>query len=238
MAQVYDFSRSFATFVTEGRTNHARIQAEAVCELAGGDRFVLVASCKSEDTYAERNLFKQPNYDFCAIFGAEQYCIVRVGLPVTACWLETGLSADRFEEVRIDLVLAEADLCVDARAVVEATLGNRPLVGRTELFGEAGKMLAVLEYPIKTMNANDPEHSPTGDWIFQVDTGPIVVPAERLHGELTVEDLELAFIAWNASDWAELIVLEPVRLSYSDDCAGHYSRVRVVNARNEVLVVR
>ena len=237
MAQAYDFSRSFATFATKGRTNHARIQAEAVCELAGGGRYVLVASCKSEDTYAERDLFKQPNYDFCAIFGAEEYCIVRVGLPVTACWLETGLSADRFEEVSTDLVQAEAEVCADARAVVEATLGNRPLVGRTELLDEAGETLATLEYPIKTMNANDPEHSPTGDWIFQVDTGPIVVPAERAHGDLEVEGLEMAFIAWNAPDWAELIVLEPVRLSYSDDCAGHYSRVRVVSARNEVLVV-
>jgi len=237
MAQALDFSRSFATFVTKGRTNNARIQAEAVCEIAGGGRHVLVASCKAEDTYAERDLFRQPNYDFCAIFGPEEYCIVRVGLPVTACWREVGISAERFEEVRIDLARAEAELCADARAAVEATLANRPLVGRTELLDEAGEMLARVEYPIKTMNANDPEHSPGGEWIFQVDTGPIVVPAERPHGDLQVEGLELAFIAWNAPEWAELIVLEPVRLSYSDDCAGHYSRVRVMSARNELLVI-
>jgi hypothetical protein len=238
MAQALDFSRSFATFTTIGRTNNARIQAEAVCELAGGDRFVLVASCKAEDTYASRDLFRQPNYDFCAIFGPEEYCIVRVGLPVTACWRETGLIADRFEQVRIDLVQSEAEPCAAARTIVEATLANRPLAGRTELLDEAGEMLARVEYPIKTMNANGPEHSPSGDWIFQVDTGPIVVPAERTRGELTVEGLELAFIAWNAPHWAEVIVLEPVRLSYSDDCAGHYSRVRVMSARNEVWALR
>jgi|LSQX01.1.fsa_nt_gb hypothetical protein len=238
MTRAWDFSRSFATFTTKGRTNNARIQAEAICELRGGDRYVLVASCKSEDTYAERNLFKQPNYDFCAIFGPEQYCIVRVGLPVTAAWLESGLSADRFEEVRVDLVQAEAEPCAAPRAIVEATLNNRPLVGRTVLSDEAGETLASLDYPIKTMNVNEPEHSPSGDWIFQVDTGPILVPAERSRGNLEVEGLELAFIAWNAPDWAELVVLEPTRLGHTDDCAGHYSRVRVVSARNEVLALR
>ena len=238
MPETPDFGRSFATFVTNGRTNHARIQFEALCELASGAHYVLVASCKSEDTYAERNLFKQPNYDFCAIFGPEQYCIVRVGLPVTAAWLETGLSSERFEEVRISPVQAQADLCADRQAVVEATLNNRPLVGRTVLSDEAGETLARLTYPIKTMNVNDPEHSPSGDWIFQVDTGPILVPAERSRGNLDVEGLELAFIAWNAPDWAELVVLEPTRLGHTDDCAGHYSRVRVVSARNEVLALR
>ena len=58
----WDFSRSFATFVTGGRGNNARIQVEAVCEIAGGERYVLVASCKAEDTYAEENLFREPNY--------------------------------------------------------------------------------------------------------------------------------------------------------------------------------
>lgn len=238
MTAAYDFSRSFATFTTKGRTNNARIQVEAVCELAGGDRYVLVASCKSEDTYAERNLFKQPNYDFCAIFGSEQYCIVRVGLPVTACWLESGLIADRFEQVCVDLAQADAEVCADRQAAAEATLANRPLVGRTKLFDEAGETLATLDYPIKTMNANVPEHSPSGDWIFQVDTGPIIAPTRASEGGLEVERLELAFIAWNADDWAELVVQEPVRLSYSDDCAAHYARVEVVSARNGVLALR
>ncbi|HCA48544.1 MAG TPA: hypothetical protein DEP45_14680 [Armatimonadetes bacterium] len=238
MLEAHDFGRSFATFVTKGRTNHARIQFEATCELAGGAIYALVASCKSEDTYAERNLFKQPNYDFCAIFGPEQYCIVRVGLPVTAAWLESGLSSDRFEEVRIAPVQAEAEVCADRQAVVEATLANRPLVGRTQLLGEAGEMIARVEYPIKTMNVNDSERAPSGDWIFQIDTGPIVVPAERKRGDLAVEGLELAFIAWNAPDWAEFVVLEPTRIGHTEDCVGHYSRVRVVSARNEVLALR
>ena len=127
MGQTIDFGRSFATFVTPGRTNNARIQVEAACEMTGGERYVLVASCKAEDTYADRDLFKQPNYDFCAIFSDEEYCIVRVGLPVTACWRDSGRNADRFDEVLIDVAEMDADACAAPQAIVEATLDNRPL---------------------------------------------------------------------------------------------------------------
>jgi len=244
MAETFDFCRSFATFVTPGHTNNARIQVEAVCELAGGARYVLVASCKAEDTFAQRDLFRQPNYDFCAIFGDGQgggpadYCIVRVGLPVTAAWRDVGISAERFEDVRIDLVRAEADPCSAPRAMVEGTLANRPLVGRTEMLDEAGQKLATLDYPIKTMNVNEAEHTADGEWIYQVDTGPIIVPDPARQVAHAVEQFDLAFIAWNAPDWADLITLTPTPLNHSDDCAGHYSRVSTISARNEVLAAR
>lgn len=235
MTATVDFSRSFATFVTPGRTNNARIQVEAVCEMADGERYVLVASCKAEDTYAERDLFKQPNYDFCAIFGDEEYCIVRVGLPLTACWRDFGRNADRFDEVRIDLAEMDAEPCAAPRTIVEATLDNRPLVGRTLMLDEAGETIARLTYPIRTMNVNDAEHSPDGEWIFQVDTGPIIAPVPERQTDLAVERLDLAFIAWNAADGADLIVLTPTQVNHSDDCVGHYSHVRTITARNGVL---
>jgi len=242
MTAAVDFRRSFTHFVTPGHTNNARIQVEAVCDLADGARYVLVASCKAEDTYAERDLFKQPNYDFCGIFAdsrrnrAADYCLVRVGLPVTACWRDVGLSAERFEDVRIDVAEADAELCGDARAIVEATLANRPLIGRTEMLDDAGEMVARLEYPIKTMNVNEAERA-GGKWIYQVDTGPIIVPDPARQVELAVEQFDLAFIAWNAPTWADLILLEPTQVNHSDDCAGHYSRVSHIDARNEVLAV-
>jgi len=229
-----DFGRSFATFVTEGRGNNARIQVEAICDVVepgGQTRYVLVASCKAEDTYAAADLFRLPNYDFCAVFSLQEYCIVRAGLPLTACWRDSGLNADRFEEVRIDLAEAPARACEDARAVVQATLGNAPLVGRTELLDADGQVCARLEYPIKTMNANDIE------WIYQIDTGPVIVPDLDRQVELGVERLDLAFIAWNRPDGAELIVQAPTQIAHSDSCVGHYSEVRKFAARNEVLAI-
>ena len=70
-----DFNRSFVTFVTHGHGNNARIQVECRCTLRerlathwAERTYLLVASCKSEDTFGSGDLFLQPNYDFCAIF--------------------------------------------------------------------------------------------------------------------------------------------------------------------------
>ncbi len=234
-----DFGRSFATFVTEGRGNNARIQVEAICDLiapAGARRYVLVASCKAEDTYAANDLFRLPNYDFCALFSDTEYCIIRAGLPLTACWRDSGRNADRFEQVRIDLTEAPARACADAREVVEATLRNPAqgagLVGVTELLGEGGELRARLQYPIKTMNVNDLR------WVYQIDTGPLALPDFDRRVSLEVERLDLAFIAWNTADTAEFIIQRPTQIAHSDSCVAHYREVRKVPARNQVLVLR
>lgn len=231
----FDFSRSFATFTTFGRENNARIQIEAVCDLLGPDgeaRYVLAASCKAEDTYGPGPLFRQPNYDFCAIFSADEYILVRVGLPLTACWRESGRNCDRFAGVRITLAEVPARACSDAREVVQATLEHERLVGRTELLGDDGSPVARLTYPIKTMNANDQR------WVYQTDTGPVLVPDFDRQADLAIERLDLAFIAWsNLVDGAELIVQGPVQVAHTDSCVAHYARAWHVSARNQILAL-
>ena len=161
-----------------------------------------------------------------------------MGLPLTACWRDSGLIADRFEELRIELVETPAVCCDGDRDVVQATLAGAPLVGTTEMLGDDGVEIARLQYPIKTMNVNDPAHSPSGDWIYQVDTGPMIAPESSGRGDLSIEALEIAFIAWNMAEGAELIALGPTPVSHSDDCVGHYSRVRKIAARNELLALK
>lgn len=232
---VCDFASSYATFVTPGRANNARIQIEAICDLLGGEqsaRYVLLASCKAEDTYADEDLFRAPNYDFSAIFSQKQYQIIRVGLPLDDDWLETGLSAERFEEVRIDLAEAPARACESQEAIVRATLANLPLVGRTELLDDEGRVLARLEYPIKTMNVNDQR------WAFQVDTGPVIVPDPSRQPEQEIELFDLAFVAYNRFDRAEFILQRPTPTGGEQSTlVGHYSQIRKPPARNEVLCV-
>lgn len=231
----FDFGRSFATFTTSGRENNARIQIEAVCDIVGvgGDeRYVLVASCKAEDTFGPGPLFRLPNYDFCAIFSAEEYLIVRAGLPLTACWRDSGRIADRFAGVRVTLAEVPARVCADAREIVQATLADAPLVGRTELLGDDGSPVARLTYPIKTMNVNDER------WVYQIDTGPVLLPQIGRQTDLDIERLDLAFIAWsNLVEGAEFIVQGPVQIAHSDSCAGHYATARQVAARNEVIAL-
>ena len=58
----------------------------------------------------------------------------------------------------------------DGEAIVRASMSGAPLVGRVELTSDDESLRAEIEFPIKTMNANDTH----GQW--QVDTGPIALP--------------------------------------------------------------
>lgn len=233
---VYDFSRSFVTFVCFDGANNARIQLEAVCELVDGDateQYLLVASCKSEDTYARENLFRSPNYDFCAIFSKNRYRLHRVPLPFDDTVRDSGLIKDRFEKTITTLKTLAAEECTDAEAVYEATMEGKVLVCRTEVGGGDGRLGAVLWYPVKTMNVRRDPH------MFQIDTGPIILPDIALERP-GIDDLTLAFVAWNRPDRAEFVIQEAVDPQSGSRAARpgvcHYATVRDMEARNRIFI--
>ncbi|NUQ02043.1 MAG: hypothetical protein HUU35_19520 [Armatimonadetes bacterium] len=207
---VLDYGASFITFVTPGRGNEARIQVDARCLLSGPAsepwEAWLVASCKAEHTYAEQDLFSDPNYDFAAIFSTDHYRIIRTGASVGAAAGEAGRITDRFEEVRFDLVELEAEPCEHAGDIVSATLAGWPLVAQNELYDEATGLTALLEYPVRTMNVN-PSRT-----IFQTDTGPLLFP-EGSAWERDLEGFALAFAAFNRPDQADFILRRPTELA-------------------------
>lgn len=230
-----DFARSFVTFVTPGRGNNARIQVECRCEFSDADRrlteeLFLVASCKSEDTYAPRDLFLQPNYDFCGLFNEQQFAIIRTHADAAQDAPDAALVVGRFERVYRQIVTCPARLLETPAQVVEATLAGQPLVARTHLADPAGRFRCLLEYPVKTMNANDLQ------MIFQVDTGPVPFPSWEPDLELTVARLRLAYVAFNAPDFADFVLLAPTQLA-PGVLTPHFSEVISVEARNEILAL-
>ena len=233
--QPLDYARSFVTFETLDRRNNARIQVEARCRLwlpdaAAPRDYLLVASCRSEDTYARENLFTFPNYDFCAIFGPDDYQIIRTHATTEHGGRETGRIADRFHEVRVALRGASVpERCDDDAAIVRATLANDPLVGQTELRSANGRARALLEYPIKTMNANG-EHA-----AWQVDSGPMLLPDWNRTRERPLDTLDLAYVAFNTPDWAEFVVRQPTAIAAGGPVVEHYSEKRVLTGRNLIF---
>ncbi len=247
--EVCDYSRSFLTFVTEERGNNARIQLDARCELFPEDsdkpvEFVLGASCKSEDTYAPENLFLEPNYDFCPIFSDTEYAIIRtyasaepdeVAKPdgvEKPCGMAAGLITDSFLEVPIHReTVPGARVLADNAEIVQATLNNEPLVGRVEIIDNSGQPRALLEFPIKTMNVNDIED------IFQVDTGPLLLPDLDWRGDLRVECFRRAFVAYNTFEGADFVAQRPTPTSDTDAAVRvyHYSKMLTLPTRNWVI---
>ncbi|UCH35698.1 MAG: hypothetical protein JSV65_04935, partial [Armatimonadota bacterium] len=206
--QTCDFSRSFVTFVTPGRSNNARIQVEARCTITddrenAAQDYYLVASCKGEDTYGTGVLFLDPSYDFCGIFSAQEFILIRVGVPYEVN-NTVAANAERFDDVRIDVRMQAAEVLEADEEIVRATLANRVLNGRVEVSDEAGRHRASIEFPIKTMNVNDIRN------IYQVDTGPILLPDFASRKQRMVERFQLAFVAYNRGDEAYFVIQEPI----------------------------
>jgi hypothetical protein len=230
-----DFGRSFVTFVTRGRENNARIQVEARCTLrderAGTtEEFFLVASCKSEDTYAERSLFRVPNYDFCGIFSDQQYAIIRTHASAAEDAPDVGRVADRFERVYLQTQTLPGRPLLSNADVVAATLDGQPIVARTEIGDERGRFRCLLEYPVKTMNANDMRG------VYQVDTGPVPFPDWDANVALAVGRFRLAYVAFNAPDHADFVLLAPTDIA-PGAATAHYSEVVALGARNELVAL-
>lgn len=228
-----DFGRSFVTFVTRGRENNARIQIEARCEFVDArwdapDEFFLVASCKSENTFAEGGLFRVPNYDFCGIFNEREYSIIRTHASAADDEPDVGRVAGCFDRVYAQVSRVPAEPLPTPGDVVAATLQGRAIVARTEIADESGRFRCVLEYPVKTMNANDVRK------VYQVDTGPVPLPDWDADVDLAVGRFRLAYVAFNAPYFAEFVILTPTEIA-PGVLTPHYSEVVTLDARNELL---
>lgn len=240
LEMVCDYSRSYVTFITKGRGNLARLQVESRCIVLDGagnaeDEFYYFASCKSEDTYANENLFYENNYDFSGIFSREQYVIFRAGISHPEQYAERGTVAERFEGALFQIRPAQGVRQLDDNtAIVQATLAGLPLVGRTEIADPDGTRRAVLEYPIKTINVQDEQN------IYQVDTGPLPFPDFAAQADSVLGQLELAYVAHNRPDEAYFILQRRQAITQDGEevChVCHYSDIRRMAAKNRLMSV-
>lgn len=258
--EIIDFSRSFLwwrvdTLKKPPQTsshqppftlNNARVPLDCLCcmeEKEGtGDRqrFSLGASCKTERVGVDRDIWTEPNSDFIPVMSATQMLGIKTfqtaHMEVPLYPPSRGSQSDRqlvdlaeaFDSARTDVAFAQGELLEDPAEVVEAILGNRILVGRTTYEDERYRVQ--LEYPIKTVNANE------RDVFFQPDTGPVLIPDLSREPDDLIAGLELAYIAFNKPDWAELLVRVPTKVD-SGEKVYHYSRCMRIECANEIVVV-
>lgn len=222
-----DYGRSFLTGVAEW--NRVRFWVESrtrvIDEAAGKfEDYIQCASCKSENTFAERELFHKDNYDFLPIFGPEFGVIFRRKahanpnyrsvLPVGKMWegQKQGLRTAR----RVRPLPSPA-------AIREATHKGAPLVAQVEI-SSAGKR-AIIEFPVKTMNIHDAKD------LYQVDTGPVAFPDLAGRGPIA-ERLWLAFVAFNAPHFADFILED-----MAPNNTRHYIRQVSLPAKNRLYAV-
>lgn len=256
--QVPDFARSFLTFridllkqpaVTVSQQppftlNNARIQIEARClilDQATGvtTDYVLGAACKSEQVGVTGDIWHQPNADFCCILSAEDFLTIKswdkhdkgvMFYPPSRGpqpERQLGKVAEAFDRIKINLPLVAGELLPTTAAIVAATLDDAPLVGQIA-FVALDRYAVTLQFPIKTMNASE------RDLIYQTDTGPILFPDFTAPFAQLIETLQLAYVAYNAPDWAEFILRVPTPLT-AEISVNHYAKTVHLATRNAVF---
>jgi hypothetical protein len=255
--QVIDFSRSFVTMRLDLakksavtfthkpviELNNARIQLECRCAMADKqsdwkEEFVLGASCKTERVGVDRDIWVQPNADFAPIFSHKRFVQIKTydradrqmafyppTLGVQSAY-QYGMVEDGFDNLRIDVRFAEAELLKTTEEIIDATLRNNVLVAVTEL--ETDRYKIALEYPIKTMNASERDN------VYQTDTGPVLLPNFDLGPEEIVQDMRLAYSAFNDSNWIEFIARDATEAAPGVS-VHHYCRSERFLAKNQVL---
>ncbi len=222
--------------------NNARVQIDGVCritERATGRVHTIVqgADCKTEQVGATADLFLDPNADFVPLFSNDRFMHIktfaRAGTQASAYPPGSGNQSDRlmtrmadsFVDAHLDLVEADGEFLADARAIVDAVLANDLLVG-VHRFGNE-RYLAEIEYPVKTINANE------RDVVYQTDSGPIPVPDLAVEPEDLLAGIELAFTAANAPGWAQLIMRTRTSIADGVDVFHYAASVRRDDIANE-----
>lgn len=258
---VPDFAGSFLTFRIDWNLkpsltsshkppftlNNARIQIESSCKISdrvtgAAQSYVLGASCKTEYVGVEKDMWTTPNADFCIILSTESFLILKSwdrnnkGVMRYPASLgeqperQSGRVSDTYESVSINLRPLPAQRLESAEAIVQATLADERLVGRCA-YSLHDRFDIEIDFPIKTMNANERE------WIYQTDTGPVLFPDLSVDCRSWIDSFHLAYVAFNRADWVEFIVQAPSPLSDSIS-VNHYSRTVQMNSRNTIFRAR
>jgi hypothetical protein len=193
------------------------------------------ASCKSENTFGEKDLFVADNYDFLPILGDGHWLVFRRPARIS----------DRYRTIyTVDKLWGEPRLLLHDAAKVtvletfeqirDATAAGLPLVTQTEIRNEATGLRAVIECPTKTMNISLDKS------MYQVDTGPIAYPDLTKPFDLQIDCLSVAFVAFNAPRFADFIVEQPTVLVEDGQEKGkfyHFSAPFSLPAKNTVLAL-
>jgi hypothetical protein len=212
------------TFELKG-VNMARIRVDARCEwmdTASGEaeEFVLICPCQGERMYEPSGLVQDPPFNFFGVFSRTQSHIIRQFADAGVQRDTVENHAGRFTSVRIDVAPAAGmKELVDGKAVCDATLANRPLVARTEMRSPDGRSRVLMEYPVTTMNVEP------GKRIWQVDTGPVLIPDFGRAVSQRIEKLVPGFIVYNRPDYVEWTLRAPARLPAGGQ-THHYTDIR------------
>ena len=237
-----DYGRSFLIGNAPG--NEVRFWVESRTRIIDAEKgehedYIQTGSCKSEHTFAEKDLFQQDNYDFLTIFGPEHGVIFRRKAYLNPNYKEYRQARELWDGQEYHLIEAASfDELASNEAILQATYEFRPIVAQTEIWDDGTGLRAIVEYPIKTMNIIRASKT------YQVDTGPVAFPDLQKRYERQVESLALAFVAFNTPHFADFVIEVPTPIRENGNegkevCqVHHYSQLLSLDAENRLYAIK
>ncbi|CAG5018585.1 hypothetical protein DYBT9275_06031 [Dyadobacter sp. CECT 9275] len=193
-------------------------------------------ACKSEDTFAAKNLFYQDNYDFTPIFGDGKVLVFRRHVNERKGYrsiktMGNMWGSDPIIRLPAAPVITELDTW---EKINKATMAGIPIVTQTVITNKETGMSAMIECPCKTININRAKK------LYQTDTGPVVLPDLTKKYDELMDSLRLAYIAFNAPDFADFVVEVPTPvLEKGKQVASvyHFSEVMSFTSQNKLFAL-
>ncbi len=194
------------------------------------------ASCKSENTFASKDLFKGDNYDFLPVFGADRMLVFRRYFNERQNYRTIHNMTDMFgTDPVIKLPIPKKITLLDTfDKIREATFSGIPIVTQTDIYNTTTGLSCLIECPCKTMNINSNTHQ------YQTDTGPILLPDLNRKFDEPFDALRLAYIAFNSSNFADFVVESLVPIFHNNKKVSsvfHYSELVSYRTENRVYAV-
>ena len=233
-----DYGRSFISgtapfncvrFWVESRTTIFDDQAGTAVD------YYQCASCKSENTFAEKDLFQADNYDFLPILGDGYWLVFRRPARISPGYRSTLKAEELWGEPKMMLHEAARVTELDTfEKIRDATAAALPIVTQTEIRNDEIGLRAVIECPTKTMNISLDKS------MYQVDTGTVAYPDLTKRFDPQIDCLSLAFIAFNAPHFADFVVEQPTPVMEDEEekCqVYHFSSPFSLPAKNVVLAL-
>ena len=195
------------------------------------------ASCKSENTFGEEDLFYKDNYDFLPIFGDGKVLVFRrkANQPAegyrTIKKMEEMWGANPVMYLPVPEVVTQLDTFEKIR---DATAEGLPIVTQTEFKNPDTGLKAIIECPCKTMNISHPRK------LYQVDTGPVAFPDLSKRYDVQIDCLSLAFMAFNKPDFSDFVIEAPTAIVKDEKEVAtiyHFSRIAHITGINKIYAV-
>lgn len=197
--------------------------------------FYQCASCKSENTFGEKDLLYEDNYDFLPIFGGEDLLIFRRPARLSDNYRQLTKAADVWGQPILKLREGKRVTKLETWEQIRDTTAEAiPIVSQTELVNKETGLRAVIECPVKTMNISHDKQ------MYQVDTGPVAFPDLTRRYDRPIECLSLAFVVFNATHFADFVIEQPTPVieEGEEKCRiYHYSDPFSLPADNRLLAV-